>query len=237
MHNMLNHFTSKLQRLPVLGLIFLLASCNEQPGSASAGASSGSEPPFVPADGSPATSPGSSSVAQTASATPPLSGAPTPDSLHLLSPGRAGRLRLGMTEAKLKKVVPPQLLRRTTYLDNGQELPAYEMRDAQQPTAPATVLHFIGDSAGGYRLRRIRIYDPQYRTAEGIGVGSPFGAARQNLGLTKVRPTPAGFAAVSGQVQMAWVIDPKSLPEKHPDEMNSADIPPAARITGVLLYR
>lgn len=218
------------------GVLLLLTSCNEQQGNAT-GATTTAEPPFVPADGSPATSPGSASVAQTASAKPPLSGALTPDSLHLISPGRAGRLRLGMTEAKLKKVVPAHLLRRTTYTDNGQQLPAYEMLDAKEPTAPATVLHFIGDSADGYRLRRIRIYDPQYRTAEGIGVGSPFGAARQNLGLTKVRPTPAGFAAVSGQVQMAWVIDPKSLPEKHPDEMNSADIPPAARITGVLLYR
>ncbi|TGD80509.1 hypothetical protein [Hymenobacter wooponensis] len=237
MHNMLNRFFSALHLLPALGLAVVLASCNEQPGSSAGAATGTAEPPFVPADGSPATSPGSSSVAQTASANPPLSGALTPDSLHLISPGRAGRLRLGMTEAKLKKVVPAQQLRRTTYVDKGQELPAYEMLDAQQPNAPATVLHFIGDSTGGFRLRRIRIYDPQYRTAEGIGVGSPFGAARQNLGLTKVRPTPAGFAAVSGQVQMAWVIDPKSLPAKHPDEMNSSDIPPAARITGVLLYQ
>ncbi|WP_161806895.1 hypothetical protein [Hymenobacter sp. AT01-02] len=52
-----------------------------------------------------------------------------------------------------------------------------------------------------------------------------------------MRPTPAGFAAVSGEVKMAWVIDPNSLPAKHPEEMNSADIPPAARITGVLLYQ
>ncbi|QJX48476.1 hypothetical protein HMJ29_16760 [Hymenobacter taeanensis] len=233
---MLNSFTSILCLWPVAGTLLLLTSCNGQPGN-SAGATTTAEQPFVPADGTPVTSPGAAPVAQMAPATPPMSGALTPDSLHLISPGRAGRLRLGMTEAKLKKVVPTQLLRRTTYLDKGQPLPAYEMLDAQQPSAPATVLHFIGDSVGGFRLRRIRIYDPQYRTAEGIGVGSPFGAARQNLGLTKVRPTPAGFAAVSGQVQMAWVIDPKSLPEKHPEEMNSADIPPAARITGVLLYR
>lgn len=194
-------------------------------------------PPFAGATGAAAASPGAPAVARNASVPTTTPGAPTPDSLHLLSPGRAGRLRLGMREERLKSVVPATLLRATTYQDKGQTLPAYEMRDAQRPDAPATVLHLIGDSASGFRLRRIRIYDPQYRTAEGIGVGSPFGAARQNLGLTKVRNTPAGFAAVSGEVQMAWLIDPKSLPAKHPEEISSAEIPPAARITGVLLYQ
>ncbi|UPL50764.1 hypothetical protein [Hymenobacter sublimis] len=194
-------------------------------------------PPFTSAAGTAGASPGGTSVAQQASAPTPTPGAPTPDSLHLLSPGRAGRLRLGMREERLKEVVPANLLRATTYQDQGHTLPAYEMRDAQQPQAPPTVLHLIGDSSTGFRLRRIRIYDPQYRTAEGIGVGSPFGAARQNLGLTKVRDTPAGFAAVSGEVQMAWLIDPNSLPAKHPAEISSAEVPPAARITGVLLYQ
>ncbi|HEX8425994.1 hypothetical protein [Hymenobacter sp.] len=160
-----------------------------------------------------------------------------PDSLHLLSPGRAGRLRLNMTEKELLRRVPAAQLKRTTYQDQGQTYPAYEMLDAQKPDAPATVLHLRPDSTGTSRLRRIRIYDPQYRTGEGIGVGSPFGAASQNLGLTRVRNTPAGFAGVSGLVNMAWVIDPNSLPNKHPDEMKPSDIPQAARITGVLLYQ
>ncbi|WP_375435499.1 hypothetical protein [uncultured Hymenobacter sp.] len=160
-----------------------------------------------------------------------------PDSLHLLSPGRAGRLRLNMTEKELLRRVPATQLKRTTYQDQSQTYPAYEMLDAQKPDAPATVLHMRPDSRGTVRLRRIRIYDPQYRTAEGIGVGSPFGAARQTMGLTRVRNTPAGFAGVSDLVSMAWVIDPNSLPDKHPEDMNSADIPPAARITGVLLYQ
>lgn len=160
-----------------------------------------------------------------------------PDSLHLISPGRAGRLRLNMTEQELLRRIPAPQLKKTTYQDEGQTYPAYEMLDVQKPDAPATVLHMLPDDKGIVRLRRIRIYDPQYRTAEGIGVGSPFGAARQNLGLTRVRNTAAGFAGVSDLVSMAWVIDPNSLPNKHPDDMNSADIPPAARITGVLLYQ
>lgn len=225
---MLNRFASLVPALAAALLTTaLVASCNSPSDSGT--------PPFLPADGATdpaALKPGSTGVAQE-----PGSPAADLDLQYLISPGRAGLLRLGMREAQIKKIVPAEQLRATTYSDNGQQLPAYEMRDARRPTAPANILHMIADSAGGYRLRRIRIYDPQYRTAEGIGVGSPFGAARQNLGLTRVRNTPAGFAAVSGEVKTAWVIDPNSLPNKHPEEMNSTDIPPAARITGVLLYQ
>lgn len=195
-------------------------------------------PPFTAANGESPASPGSAAVAQAGSVGAAPSGAPLPDSLHLISPGRAGRLRLGMTEKRLKNVVPAELLTRTTYQDrDGRQLPAYELRDAQNPQAPATILHLIGDSAAGFRVRRIRIYSSLYRTAEGIGVGSPFGAARQNLGLTRIRNTPAGLAAVSGEVQLAWVIDPNSLPNKPPEQIQSSEIPPASRITGVLLYK
>ncbi|WP_089331465.1 hypothetical protein [Hymenobacter mucosus] len=231
---MLNRFLPFLPALAATVLSAAFSACDSR------SATDTGSPPFVPENGATdpaAVEPGAAAVAKVPGVPSPLAGAPVPDSLHLLSPGQAGRLRLGMREEQIKKVVPASLLRATTYTDNGKQLPAYEMRDAQQPTAPPTILHLIGDSSAGFRLRRIRIYDSQYRTAEGIGVGSPFGAARQNLGLTRVRPTPAGFAAVSGEVKMAWVIDPNSLPAKHPEEMNSADIPPAARITGVLLYQ
>lgn len=221
---------------PALAAVLLgLSACNDSPSSRAAippGA-----PPFVAADGKPVGPPGGQPVATQATAPTAASGAPLPDSLHLVSPGQAGRLKLGMSEARLKELVPAALLTATTYDDHGRTLPAYELRDATRPDAPATVLHLIAAPAGGYQLRRIRITDPQYRTAEGIGVGSPFGAARQNLGLTRIRNTPAGLAAVSGEVQLAWVIDPNSLPAGPPENIQSADIPPAARITAILLYR
>jgi hypothetical protein len=222
MSSFMSSFSNVLCSTGVAALVFALGAC-------SSNSSSSGDVPFA----------GDSRSSDPAAAEQRLAANPNvPDSLHLLSPGRAGRLRLNMSEKELLKRVPETQLRRTTYQDKGTTYPAYEMLDAQKPDAPVSILHMLPDSTkGGYRLRRIRIYDPQYRTAEGIGVGSPFGAARQTMGLTRVRDTPAGFAGVSGLVKMAWVIDPNSLPAKHANEMNSADIPPAARITCVLLYQ
>ncbi|PJJ60223.1 hypothetical protein [Hymenobacter chitinivorans] len=202
-------------------LLALLSAC-DSPAGRTPTASSGSEAPF--AGGSGATDPAALSPSATR----------LPDSLHLISPSQVGRLRLNMKEAELLAVVPAAQLTKTTYSYKGATYPAYRLRDAQQPQAPETVLEFIRsgpDSA--LTLRRIRIYDPQYRTAEGIGVGSPFGAARQVYGLTRVRQDENDFVAISGQMRIGWILDEKSLPDNHGPDMSTADIPPATRIIGV----
>ena len=213
----------------------LLAGCDgAAPGTQSV---AGQEaPPFVAESGQPVGTPGANPVARQANA-PALSGAPLPDSLHLLSPNQAGPLRLGLTQSQLEELVPASRLRPITYAENGRALPAYELRDATNPTAPVTLLYFTKAPNQEQKvLHRMLIADPQYRTAEGIGVGSPFGAARQNLGFTRLRNTPAGLAAVSGEVRLAWLIDPNSLPVGADQTLPAAAVPPAARITGVLLY-
>ncbi|WP_219160720.1 hypothetical protein [Hymenobacter profundi] len=159
-----------------------------------------------------------------------------PDSLHLISPGQAGRLRVRMPEKLLLARVPADQLRKLTRTVGDSTYPAYEMRDAQDPSAPPTLLEMAGNQQRGFYLRRIIVTDPQYRTGEGVGVGSPFGAARQLFGLTRVRTTPDGFAAVSRQARMAWLLDENSLPADHSTDMPSAEIPTATRITGVVVY-
>ncbi|OWP65154.1 hypothetical protein CDA63_02020 [Hymenobacter amundsenii] len=193
-------------------------------------------PPFVAESGQPVGTPGADPVARQANA-PAASGAPLPDSLHLLSPSQAGPLRLGLTQSRLEELVPASRLRSITYTEKGRTLPAYELVDATNSDAPVTRLYLTTAPNQGQKvLHRMLITDPQYRTAEGIGVGSPFGAARQNLGFTRLRNTPAGLAAVSGEVRLAWLIDPNSLPAGADQTLPAAAVPPAARITGVLLY-
>ncbi|GGF25828.1 hypothetical protein [Hymenobacter cavernae] len=202
-----------------------LTACDSSTNSTPA--SSSSDTPFA----------GNSTATDPAAAAERIAANPnTPDSLHLLSPGQAGRLRIKMSEKVLLARVPAEQLRKITRTVGDSTYPAYEMRDAQQPSAPATLLELAGNEQKGFRLRRIIITDPQYRTGEGIGVGSPFGVARQTFGLSRVRITPDGFAAVSRQTRMAWLLDENSLPAKHPNDMATAEIPTATRITGVIVY-
>jgi len=212
-------------RSALVGLLLAgsLVACN----SADNNSASNGDVPF--AGDSRATDP--NAAAQRIAQTPNM-----PDSLHLISPGQAGRLRVRMPEKLLLARVPADQLHKLTRTVGDSTYPAYEMRDAQQPTAPPTLLEMAGNDRQGFYLRRIVITDPQYRTGEGVGVGSPFGAARQLFGFSRVRTTPDGFAAVSRQTSMAWLLDENSLPADHSNDMPSAEIPTATRIKGVVVY-
>ncbi|MCB2410123.1 hypothetical protein [Hymenobacter lucidus] len=201
-------------------LLAALSACDSPTGRTPA-ASGGTETPFAGAEGATDAAALSSSAAR------------LPDSLHLISPSQVGRLRLNMKERELLAVVPAAQLTKTSYQYKGATYPAYRLRDAQQPKAPETILEFISGPDSVYTLRRIRVYDPQYRTAEGIGVGSPFGAARQVYGLTRVRQDEDDFVAISGQMRIGWILDEKSLPADHGTDMSTSAIPPATRIIGV----
>ncbi|UYZ64247.1 hypothetical protein [Hymenobacter weizhouensis] len=186
-------------------------------------ASGGAEPPFVspaaPADpGSPTATPSPSTA---------------PDSLHLLSPDRAGRLRLGMREDEIRAQWPADLLRLGTRTQEGLRNPVLFLTDAQHPEAPPLELELTADPDGSQRLWRIRVTDLHYRTAAGIGVGSPVGAARQQYGLDVVERTEAGLVGMSRAAGMTWMLDDAGLPAAP----RPAQVPPATRITGVLLYQ
>ncbi|WP_324677697.1 hypothetical protein [Hymenobacter sp. GOD-10R] len=221
----MKHLASPRSAVGALLLLVALVGCNSSDNRSPA-ASSG-DTPF--AGNSTATDP--SAAAQRIAANPNVA-----DSLHLLSPGQAGRLLIRMPEKLLLSRVSAEQLHKITRTVGDSTYPAYEMRDAQQPSAPVTILEMAGSEQKGFRLRRIIITDPQYRTGEGIGVGSPFGVARQAFGLSRVRMTPEGFAAVSRQTRMAWLLDENSLPAKHPSDMATAEIPTATRIKGVILF-
>ncbi|QNH60575.1 hypothetical protein [Hymenobacter sediminicola] len=228
----------------LLAAATFLAACNSPDTSRAPSSTPGEAPPFVPATGptddpaasSPGATPGAATASVPAASNPPALS--TTDSLqYLLSPGRVGQLRLNMTEAALLQVVPYERMRETKLSIEGIDYPAYELPDPKRPSAPPLLLEMVGDSAEGFRLWRVRVRDPRFRTAEGIGVGSPFGAAVQQYGISTVELADAGLVAVSDQMRMTWMLDAKSVPNLRGGRLTVADIPPATRITGVLLFR
>jgi hypothetical protein len=157
--------------------------------------------------------------------------------LHLLSSDRVGRLRLNTSEQAVLRLIPASRRSKSTRTSEGITYPVYEITDAQQPTAPPLLLEMAGDEQEGFRIWRIRVTDPQYRTADGIGVGSPYGAARQQYGITTIDKTEAGLVAVSDAVKMSWLLDEQSLPSKRSSQLQPTDVPTATRIIGVLITK
>ncbi|GAB2942731.1 hypothetical protein GCM10027048_04220 [Hymenobacter coalescens] len=207
-------------------LALLLAACGptERPAEAPAAPA----PTATPAPAAPAP------PADTAAAA--ASPAATPERL-LLRPGYVGPLRLNMKEADLLALLPSAALRPTTRSLEGIEYPVYEYRPAGQPAGtPPLLLEMVTALDGnGNRLWRVQLQDARYRTAEGIGVGSTYGAARKAYGVQTIERAEGRLVAVSERVGMTWVLDQTGLP---PDRLlRKDDVPPATRITGIILYQ
>lgn len=213
--------------LPAAGLALLLAACG---------------PTDRPAE-TPATAPADTSVtlrpappADTSTATTPAApAAPTAD--HLLRPGYVGPLRLNMKEADLLALLPPSTRRASTRSLEGTEYPVYEYRPADAPagTAPLLLEMVTAIDGNGNRLWRVQVQDPRYRTAEGIGVGSTYGEARKAYGVQTIERAEGRLVAVSERVGMTWVLDQTGLPPSR--LLRKDDLPPATRITGIILYQ
>ncbi|KAA9339717.1 hypothetical protein F0P96_03630 [Hymenobacter busanensis] len=161
---------------------------------------------------------------------------------YTLSRGAIGQdfIRLNMREQELLEKVPKAQLKRITREMEGIEYPAYELRNPQHPEAPPTILELAEDMAGrpGLRIWRIEIQDPRYRTARGgIGIGSTYGDARRAYGVQTVELADAGLVAVSESVNMSWKLDASGIRFPAGRPLLKEDVPPATRITGILLFR
>ncbi|OON70066.1 hypothetical protein [Hymenobacter sp. CRA2] len=192
-------------------------------------------------DRRPASAPTTTAPMPAPSAPAPAVPAPAPpaapDSSLLLRAGYVGPLRLNMKETALLELLPPSSLRKTTRSLEGIEYPAYEYRPAGAPASAAPLLLEMVTAldGNGNRLWRVQLQDPRYRTAEGIGVGSRYGDARRTYGVQTIERAEGRLVAVSERVGMTWVLDKTGLPTK--GLLRKDDIPPATRITGIILYQ
>lgn len=231
------YFSASARAAALLLALTAVSACDSSPTQTPV--ASGGEQPFQSSPPPTASAPSATSPPPPGTPEKPVSAAnpTTPDSLHLLSSDRVGRLRLNTSEQAVLHLIPASRRRKSTRTVEGITYPVYEVTDAQQPTAPPILLEMAGDEQEGFRIWRIRVTDPQYRTADGIGVGSPYGAARQQYGITTIEQTDAGLVAVSDAVNMSWVLDEQSLPPKRSSQLQPTNVPTATRIIGVLVSR
>jgi hypothetical protein len=113
-------------------------------------------------------------------------GSPTQSTLFVLARGQAGTLEIGMSIDTVRRVFGQDRVRLVKRRLEGQLEPAIEIRLAHSDSAPALVAR-MGQSPCSDRADEppvvsvwgIDVYDPRFRTREGIGVGSTIGELRR----------------------------------------------------------
>jgi hypothetical protein len=106
-----------------------------------------------------------------------LAGQPQTDSL-LIGDGRIGDVIMGMTIDSLYRTVRRERTRLIDRFREGLFDPAIEIR-LGQPNARPTIVAEVTMSKCGLVVGRIEIYDPHFRTASGLHVGSTLADVRK----------------------------------------------------------
>jgi hypothetical protein len=161
--------------------------------------------------------------------TPPV----TDPAAFVISPGKVGRLQIGMSINEMRQHVPPGFtIKDTTLSLEGQDYTAY-------------VLQAGGDSKGllveqqcdpECKVWRLRVRDTAYKTAQGIGIGSRYGEVQHTYPISYVSPGEGNFVAVSEKAGLSFVLNTAQLPKGRLPGLKPADIPANTLVESIFIY-
>ena len=151
----------------------------------------------------------------------------------VLAKGRAGQVRIGMPIEEMRSQLPAnQQIQDTTLQLEGQAYAAYIIRTPGNQKGMLVEQVCEPDC----QVWRISIRNPDYRTAQGIGVGSKYGEVAQHYPVTYTSLGEAGFVAVSEANGMSFILDTRQLDQNRLHQLKPDHVPANTLVQGILIY-
>jgi hypothetical protein len=157
---------------------------------------------------------------------------PNPADL-LIGKGRVGNIRIGMPIEDIRSQVPSgQQIKDTTLQLEGQQYTAYVFSSPESPSGLLVEQICEPDC----KVWRLSIRDNNYKTAQGIGLGSKYSEVAQHYPISYTSMGEAGFVAVSEQAGMSFVLDTHQLDQNRLHALKPDQIPANTLVRGILIY-
>jgi hypothetical protein len=155
------------------------------------------------------------------------------DEGFLLTKGRAGQVRIGMSVGELYAKIGRSHTKLVDLFKEGFFDPALEIYLDDHKNGHPSLVAEIGSREGCHSIWRIRVTDPRFKTPEEIGVGSTtLGGIRKNYHVDWIDFCEGSLCARVNQIGMSFALDcwpPASWRKR------SADIPNSAKVVSVLV--
>ncbi|MFD2247033.1 mechanosensitive ion channel protein MscS [Pontibacter ruber] len=161
-------------------------------------------------------------------------GTPSPDpSAFVIGSNKVGSVQIGMPIEEIRQHVPQgYTITDTTLRMEGQDYTAY-------------VLH-AGNGGKGLlveqqcepecKVWRLRVRDADYKTAQGIGIGSKYGEVQKSFPISYVGPGEGNFVAVSEKTGMTFVLNVSQLPKDRLSKLKPADVPANTIVESIFIF-
>lgn len=153
----------------------------------------------------------------------------------LLSPGQAGQLKLGMSIDEVYGRYGRENTRLLDLYPEGMFNPALAIYLNKGRRGQPALVAEIGWKEN-WVVSRLFVYDPRFKTKEGIGVGSSLGDLRKLYPVLGPAWMEGEVNATVEELKMSFGIDTKGMPKDWFKTEDPRLIPPTTTIKNVVLY-
>lgn len=159
---------------------------------------------------------------------------PTPEPEHfIIRKGGVGNVTIGMPITDVRENVAPGLaIADTTLQMGGQAFTAYNLHPQDQAKGILIEQQCNTDC----QVWRINVKSSDYRTSNGIGVGSKYSEVNALYPIQTVVLADGGLVAVAKDAGMSFVLDPSQIPASKRSNLTPATVPANTIIKSILLY-
>jgi hypothetical protein len=151
----------------------------------------------------------------------------------VIQKGQAGSIQIGMPMDKLLNNVPKgYTITDTTLTQEGMQSTAYLLKPQNHNKGLLVEQSCNPDCT----IWRINVKAPEYRTPNGIGIGSKYGELKQFHPISTVILADGGFVAVSKAAGLSFVLDTSTLPKSKLSSYTPETVPANTIVKSILIY-